>query len=235
VNLERTRHHWGACDRSRDGSERVVAVHDDRDSTGRGGQRRQLERGGRDERQTAERPTQKPAEIVAGHVLHDPSAGFGAPAVGEDVLDADDQIARRSVAHAARTAVVGREQPTDTGRPASKRIQWQPLSFTRQVRVEIGQRDASGRRYREVAGAVIDRLTQRRNRQNRVDARRRRSPIGFSPMTTDDECLPRVIRVTKHVRRLSRVDRLEQPRRRGRVSGHQNRSASPARSTGCAR
>ena len=93
----------------------------------------ELERRADDRGEAAERSGHQLRQVVAGDVLHDLAAGLRQHAVGRRQLDADHEIARRAVAVAQRTAVVGREQAAD-GRPIrERRIERQPLSEARRA------------------------------------------------------------------------------------------------------
>ena len=96
-------------------------------------QRRQLEGRADDRRQRSERSADQLRQIVAGHVLHDLSAGLRKRAVGRRELDADHEIARRAEPLAPRAAVVGREQPADRRAIRPRRIERQPLPRARRA------------------------------------------------------------------------------------------------------
>ena len=79
------------------------------------GKRIQLERRCHDDAEAAERSCQQPRQIVTGDVLDDDPAALGKTSVRSRELDADDQVAWRSVSMPPRSAVVGGNDAADCG------------------------------------------------------------------------------------------------------------------------
>jgi len=75
----------------------------------------QAEGGFGDDSEGAEASRDEFAEVVAGDVFDDFSAGAGDGSVGEDEGHADDKIAEATVTMAERTGVVGGEDAADGG------------------------------------------------------------------------------------------------------------------------
>ena len=79
------------------------------------GERIQLERRCHDDAEAAERSCQQPRQIVTGDVLDDDPAALGKTSVRSRELDADDQVAWRSVSMPPRSAVVSGNDAADCG------------------------------------------------------------------------------------------------------------------------
>ena len=118
------------------------------------GQRIQLERRRHDDAEAAERSGQQPRQIVTGDVLDDDPAALGKTSVRSRELDADDQVARRSVSMPPRSAVIGGNDAADCGAIRRGRIERNPLAVRREHPVHVPERRSGLDCRRQVAMAV---------------------------------------------------------------------------------
>src|SRR5581483_524005 len=130
--------------------------------------RMQPQRDARDEAEPAARAREQLAEVVAGDVLHHLAAGARDRPVGEDDRDADDEVAHRTVAVAARAGEVAGEAGADGRVPW--RVEREHLVVRGELRLEPRQAYARLDDRRQIARLVLEHAVEAAGREQDVAA-----------------------------------------------------------------
>ena len=120
------------------------------------GDRLQLERDLRDNGERPLRADEQLAEVVAGHVLDDPSAGMEHLAVRFHGRQPDHVIAKRSQSKPPRSTGIRRQSATQRRAFPMRNIDRQPQPFASQYFIEPRDRNAGFDRDRHVTGRKLD-------------------------------------------------------------------------------
>ena len=225
------------------------------------GQRIQLERGRHDDAEASERARQQARQIVARDVLDDDAAPLREPPVGSRELDADNQVARRPVSMAPRSAVVGCHEAADRRAICERRIERNPLAVLRERAIDVAQRRARLDGGRQIAVAMGDNRIQPPGRNQDIDLPRRRPPSEFGTGTAHQHAQLLARRPLEHgadslaggrldddarndafhgIRRRAEANRVDSQQRDGRVGNERvrhstSRPRQTARSCSCSK
>ncbi len=120
------------------------------------GDRPHLERDLDDRAERAESADVQLAQVVAGHVLDDPAAGLDLLPLVVDGGNAEDVVAQRAEAVAARAADVGGEGAAQRGPVGVRHVHGKALVLGGQHAAQLGDGNAGLHGDGHVAGGVID-------------------------------------------------------------------------------
>jgi hypothetical protein len=211
------------CEGQREGAERRRVGGLDDHGRAAGGQRVQPDGHLRDQAERPVRADEEFAEVVPGDVLDDRAAAAGDRAVAEHHGDADDEVADPAVAVPGRSRVGGGDEAAD-GAAGVGRVDGEPLALGGQRPLGGRERHAGLEDGGEVAGVMGDDLVEGRRPDGHRALRVGAAPAGAAAGAGRADRAPVGDQLADQLGRV--LD--------GRGS-HQNRSASPAASSGCCR